>query len=83
VRVMVRDEGRGLSPEEVSRLFIPFHTVDGSDSRARSGAGLGLAISRFIVEAHGGMVGVDTAPGAGATFWLELPRYVGGYLPAG
>jgi light-regulated signal transduction histidine kinase (bacteriophytochrome) len=35
------------------------------------------------LEAHGGMVGVDTAPGAGATFWLELPRYVGGYLPAG
>ncbi len=78
VRISVRDQGRGLSPDEVAGLFLPFHTVDGSDARARSGAGLGLAISRFIVEGHGGMVGVETAPGAGSTFWMELPRYVGG-----
>lgn len=78
VRFAVSDEGRGLSEDEVSLLFLPFQTVDGSDARIRAGAGLGLAISRFIVEGHGGMVGVETAPGAGSTFWIELPRYVGG-----
>ncbi|MDP2310074.1 MAG: GAF domain-containing sensor histidine kinase [Pseudomonadota bacterium] len=78
VRFAVTDEGRGLAEEEVHRLFLPFQSVDGSDPRTRGGAGLGLAISRFIVEGHGGMVGVDTTPGVGSTFWIELPRYVGG-----
>lgn len=78
VRFAVTDQGRGLSEAEVERLFLPFQTVDGSDARTRAGAGLGLAISRFIVEGHGGMVGVETAPGAGSTFWIELPRYMGG-----
>ncbi|MES2638018.1 MAG: GAF domain-containing sensor histidine kinase [Myxococcota bacterium] len=78
VRFAVTDEGRGLSEDEVRYLFLPFQTVDGSDARTRAGAGLGLAISRFIIEGHGGMVGVETAPGVGSTFWIELPRYVGG-----
>jgi signal transduction histidine kinase len=55
----------------VERLWESFWQADGPARRA--GAGLGLPIVRGIVEAHGGRVGVDSVPGAGATFWFTLP----------
>jgi len=70
VRIEVRDEGPGIAPEYQPRLFEKFYRVPGS---APGGAGLGLSIVRDVVEAHGGKVGVQSRPGAGAVFWIELP----------
>ena len=70
VRIEVRDDGPGIAPEHQSRLFEKFYRVPGSPP---GGAGLGLSIVRDVVEAHGGKVGVKSAPGAGTMFWVELP----------
>lgn len=74
-RVEVADSGPGLSSEQQSHLFERFYRVDGIEARSGSavGLGLGLYISRIIVERHGGEVGVDSAPGAGSTFWFTMP----------
>ena len=70
VRIEVRDDGPGILPEHQSRLFEKFYRIPGSGP---GGAGLGLSIVRDVVEAHGGKVGVQSAPGAGTVFWVELP----------
>jgi signal transduction histidine kinase len=70
IRIEVQDDGLGIAPEYQPRLFEKFYRVPGS---APGGAGLGLSIVRDVVEAHGGRVGVQSTPGAGATFWIELP----------
>jgi len=71
-RFCVRDRGPGIAPEHHARVFGRFQQVDASDSRERGGTGLGLAIVKSIVEEHGGVVGLDSAPGHGSTFWFEL-----------
>lgn len=72
VRLWVRDEGAGIPADEQSKIFDRFWR--GSlGQRAREGSGLGLAIVRAIAEAHGGVVLLDSAPGAGTTFTLVLP----------
>ncbi|WP_182884971.1 sensor histidine kinase [Microbispora sp. H10885] len=72
--LVIADEGPGLPPEEAERVFDRFYRVDGSRSRGGAGgAGLGLAIVRSIVAAHGGRVELRTAPGAGAAFRVVLP----------
>ncbi len=73
VRFAVRDEGPGIAPADQARLFQRFSQVDASDARAKGGTGLGLVISKAIVEQHGGVIGVRSARGEGATFWVELP----------
>jgi signal transduction histidine kinase/CHASE3 domain sensor protein len=75
VRVAVRDRGPGLPPEEQEAIWEPFHRARGIDVVSGSGVGLGLGlyISRTIVERHGGAVGLESAPGAGATFSFTLP----------
>lgn len=71
VQVSVEDHGPGVPDEERERLFRPFER-----GRTRApGTGLGLAIARGFVEAHGGVVGVDNAPGGGARFWFTLPLH--------
>jgi signal transduction histidine kinase len=70
VRFEVADTGPGVAPENAARVFEAYWTR--GETRA-SGAGLGLFISRGIVEAHGGRMGLTSTPGAGATFWFELP----------
>lgn len=74
VRVEVRDPGPGIAREDVPRLFNRFTQLDMSDTRERGGVGLGLAIAKEFVEAHGGRMGVDTVLGQGSTFWFTLPR---------
>ena len=70
VRIEVRDDGPGIASKYQPRLFEKFYRVPGSEP---GGAGLGLSIVRDVVEAHGGRVGVESTPGAGAVFWIELP----------
>jgi signal transduction histidine kinase len=67
VRLEVTDTGEGLTPEECARLFTPYYTTK------RHGTGLGLAIVQSVVSDHAGRIEVESAPGAGATFRIELP----------
>jgi signal transduction histidine kinase/CheY-like chemotaxis protein len=73
VRVSVRDEGIGIAEADQPRIFEKFFRVDSSDTREIGGTGLGLALSREIVEAHGGRMGFESTLGVGSTFWFELP----------
>ena len=73
VRVEVRDTGIGIAPEHLEHLFTRFYQADPSLTRQYGGAGLGLAISKAIVEGHGGRIGVESSPGQGSLFWFELP----------
>ncbi|MDX2169641.1 MAG: ATP-binding protein [Deltaproteobacteria bacterium] len=71
--VAVRDAGAGLAPEEQAKVFERFYRTDAARARHSGGLGLGLAIARSVVEAHDGAIHVESAPGHGATFTIELP----------
>ncbi|HYE48739.1 MAG TPA: two-component regulator propeller domain-containing protein [Azospirillaceae bacterium] len=73
LRVEVRDTGIGIPADRLDRLFQRFSQVDASTARRHGGAGLGLAISKAIVERMGGRIGVESMFGRGSTFWLEVP----------
>jgi two-component system sensor histidine kinase KdpD len=73
VRVAVADRGPGLPEGSTPRLFEPFYRAASAVRSGPEGVGLGLAIVRWIVEAHGGQVGADNRPGGGARFWFDLP----------
>lgn len=77
VVISVRDEGVGIPLEEQERIFTRFHRVVSPETRAVSGTGLGLYLTRAIVQAHGGRCWVDSIPGQGATFYIALPRETG------
>lgn len=76
--VEVHDAGPGLDSEDQARVFERFYRTDGARARRHGGLGLGLAIAKSIVDAHGGRIGVSSAPGRGATFTVELPLSVPG-----
>lgn len=69
----VRDQGRGIPPEKLTTVFERFQQVDSSDARQKGGTGLGLTISRGIVERHGGRIWAESEVGAGTTVRFTLP----------
>ncbi|HVL91695.1 MAG TPA: ATP-binding protein [Actinomycetota bacterium] len=73
VKVMVEDRGPGIARENIPLVFERFYRADASRSRSDGGAGLGLAIARSIVEAHGGRIGAEPRSGGGMRFWFTLP----------
>jgi PAS domain S-box-containing protein len=73
VRFGIADQGPGILPEQMHKLFQVFQQLDSSDARRRGGTGLGLVISKSIVEQHGGHIGVDSEVGKGSVFWFDLP----------
>jgi PAS domain S-box-containing protein len=73
-RLEVEDHGEGISAEDLKMLFTEFHQLGSSFRKAHQGTGLGLALTRRIVEAQGGSVGVTSEPGSGSIFWAVLPR---------
>jgi PAS domain S-box-containing protein len=75
-RIEVEDTGIGIRPEDEHRLFIEFQQLDASTAKKFPGSGLGLALTKRLVEAQGGTVGVRSAPGSGSTFFATLPRQV-------
>jgi len=71
--VSVTDTGPGIPLDQQDRIFDQFHQVDSSITKAKGGTGLGLTIAKQIVEMHGGRIWVESAPGKGSTFQMELP----------
>jgi CheY-like chemotaxis protein len=72
LRVAVRDSGPGIDQARQQRLFDPFERL-GAETTGVEGTGLGLALTKQLVQRLGGAIGVETAPGQGATFWIHLP----------
>ena len=73
-RLEVENTGIGIRAEDTGRLFAEFQQLDDSAAKQHEGAGLGLALTKGIVEAQGGRVGVSSAPRKGSTFYAVLPR---------
>ncbi len=80
MRVGVTDTGPGIAADKLARLFVPFDRL-GAERSAIPGTGLGLTLSKHLIEAMGGSIGVRSAPGEGSTFWLQLPRHRGPVPP--
>jgi signal transduction histidine kinase len=77
VRILVKDRGPGVAPEFRGRIFQRFAQADTMDSRRRSGSGLGLSISKALIERMAGEIGYYSQPGSGAVFYVSVPRTCG------
>ena len=74
VIVSVSDQGVGIAPDKLERLFEPFYRVQDAATRSVEGLGLGLALTRTIVEAHGGKIWAESEPGRGSVFSVSIPK---------
>lgn len=74
IRFTVTDHGRGIPANKQQEIFEKYAQVETSDSNQKGGTGLGLPICKAIVEAHGGLIGVQSRVGKGSNFWMKLPR---------
>lgn len=74
IRVSIRDSGAGLPAEKLAQLFQAFNRL-GQESGSAEGTGIGLVVTKQLVELMGGTIGVESRVGAGSEFWIELPRY--------
>ena len=75
IRINIRDTGLGLSPEKLGQLFQPFNRL-GQESSAEEGTGIGLVVTKRLVELMGGTLGVESTVGTGSVFWVELDSAV-------
>ena len=82
VTISVKDYGRGIAQRDINRLFQRFAQLDSSTTRKAGGTGLGLVISKGIVEQHGGKIWVESSLGRGSTFSFSLPRQRPAEAPA-
>ncbi len=73
VRIAVADTGIGIAPEDLARLAQPFEQVEGQHSKTTQGTGLGLALTKSLIELHGGQMAIESEPGAGTTVSFEIP----------
>ena len=80
-RLTVADTGIGIDPAEQPQLFERFHRVAGARSRSHEGSGIGLALVAELAELHGGAAGVESVPGQGSTFSVDVP-FGSAHLPA-
>ena len=71
IRISVRDTGEGLTPEQLAQLFQPFNRL-GQEANSEQGTGIGLTVSKRLIESMGGVIGVDSTVGKGSVFWIEL-----------
>jgi PAS domain S-box-containing protein len=83
VRISVTDTGIGIGRQDLERIFLEFEQVDSSYARQQEGTGLGLALTRRLVELHGGRIWVESEVGHGSTFTFELPLTPSGPPPTG
>ena len=73
IRITVRDTGEGLTAEKLAQLFQPFNRL-GQEAGPHQGTGIGLVMTRRLVELMGGAVGAESVVGVGSVFWFELKR---------
>ena len=74
VEITVSDNGEGIEPEHLAKIFERFYRVDKARSQQKEGTGLGLAIADWIIQSHHGQVKVSSSPGEGTTFVISLPH---------
>lgn len=82
VRVSVQDTGAGLNPEQLASLFQPFNRL-GQEAGAEEGTGIGLVVTKRLIELMGGEIGVSSTPGIGSLFWIEIAATDAVAAPAG
>ncbi|BAN34561.1 PAS/PAC sensor hybrid histidine kinase [Sulfuricella denitrificans skB26] len=82
IRISIKDSGEGLPPQKLMQLFQPFNRL-GQENGAEEGTGIGLVVTKQLVELMGGTIGVESTVGVGSKFWIELIRDVMPQLPTG